>query len=142
MKVSEKERKLVIWDTAGQNDLAQLRKLAYPSTHVFIVCFSLADKETYQAVTEYWLEELREHGPSNVPKILVGTKLDLRNDYLNGADQEKKDKCVTSEMGKKLKNDGNFFAYYEVSAFKRIKLAETFFKAVKVADANKPATPS
>ena len=43
MEYGDKEVLLHLWDTAGQDDLARLRPLAYPKTDVFLVCFSLVD---------------------------------------------------------------------------------------------------
>ena len=40
------EISLHVWDTAGQEDLARLRPLAYPNANCFLVCFSLVDRES------------------------------------------------------------------------------------------------
>ena len=49
MDYQGREVTLHIWDTAGQDDLAKLRPLAYPNANIFLVCFSLADKKTLKS---------------------------------------------------------------------------------------------
>ncbi|KAA8595344.1 hypothetical protein FQN60_012479, partial [Etheostoma spectabile] len=56
--VDSKPVNLGLWDTAGQEDYDRLRPLSYPQT---------------------WYPEVRHHCPST-PIILVGTKLDLRDE--------------------------------------------------------------
>ena len=88
---------LGLWDTAGQEDYDRLRPLSYPQTDVFVICFSLVSPPSYENVRSkvrgaslwgrtpllihvaQWWPELRHHSPST-PVILVGTKLDLRED--------------------------------------------------------------
>ncbi|KAL1060309.1 hypothetical protein V6Z11_1Z107500 [Gossypium hirsutum] len=60
---------LGLWDTAGQEDYNRLRPLSYRG----------ADVPSYENVTKKWLPELKHYAPA-VPIVLVGTKLDLRED--------------------------------------------------------------
>ncbi|XP_037547273.1 ras-related C3 botulinum toxin substrate 1-like [Nematolebias whitei] len=70
---------LGLWDTAGQEDYDRLRPLSYPQTDVFLICFSIISPNSLENVKTKWNEEV-EHHCKGVPKILVGTKLDLRED--------------------------------------------------------------
>ena len=70
---------LGLWDTAGQDDYDRLRPLSYPDTDLFLICFSIVNPNSYHNVFDKWAPEINHHCPS-VPKILVGTKLDLRDD--------------------------------------------------------------
>ncbi|KAJ7121848.1 P-loop containing nucleoside triphosphate hydrolase protein [Mycena crocata] len=70
---------LYLWDTAGQEDYDRLRPLAYPQTDVFLLCFSLVSPPTFENVKSKWFPELAHHTPGK-PIVLVGTKLDLRED--------------------------------------------------------------
>ncbi|PIK61706.1 hypothetical protein BSL78_01336 [Apostichopus japonicus] len=70
---------LGLWDTAGQEDYDRLRPLSYPQTDVFLICFSLVSPASYENVRTKWYPEVSHHCPST-PIILVGTKLDLRDD--------------------------------------------------------------
>ncbi|KAA0064837.1 rac-like GTP-binding protein RAC1 [Cucumis melo var. makuwa] len=70
---------LGLWDTAGQEDYNRLRPLSYRGADVFILAFSLISKASYENVAKKWIPELRHYAPG-VPIVLVGTKLDLRDD--------------------------------------------------------------
>ncbi|KAF6174339.1 hypothetical protein GIB67_040832 [Kingdonia uniflora] len=70
---------LGLWDTAGQEDYNRLRPLSYRGADVFLLAFSLISKASYENVAKKWIPELRHYAPG-VPIILVGTKLDLRDD--------------------------------------------------------------
>ncbi|KAF9670709.1 hypothetical protein SADUNF_Sadunf13G0096900 [Salix dunnii] len=70
---------LGLWDTAGQEDYNRLRPLSYRGADVFLLAFSLISKASYENIAKKWISELRHYAPT-VPVVLVGTKLDLRND--------------------------------------------------------------
>ncbi|CDY59407.1 BnaC01g42410D [Brassica napus] len=70
---------LGLWDTAGQEDYNRLRPLSYRGADVFILAFSLISKASYENVSKKWIPELKHYAPG-VPIILVGSKLDLRDD--------------------------------------------------------------
>ena len=79
MTVDGKHIRLEITNTAGQEDYDCLRPVYYPETDVFLVIFSLDSPESFENVSERWLPEIAHHCP-NTPYLLVGTKLDLRDD--------------------------------------------------------------
>lgn len=53
--VDGKPINLGLWDTAGQEDYDRLRPLSYPQTDVFLVCFSVISRASYQNVFTKWL---------------------------------------------------------------------------------------
>jgi len=69
---------LDIWDTGGQDEFKAVRPLSYNGANCIVVCFSLEDKTSLQNACTKWLDEIRNSGPRNVAKILVGCKKDLR----------------------------------------------------------------
>ena len=77
--VDGKPVSLGLWDTAGQEDYDRLRQLSYPQTDIFLICFSIASPDSLQNVCNKWFPEVKHHCPYT-PIILVGTKLDLRDD--------------------------------------------------------------
>ena len=69
-----------IWDTAGQEAFAMLRKMAYPHTDIFVICFSMENKDSLTNVSgEYgWVEEIMENPDAQKAVcLLVGTKSDM-----------------------------------------------------------------
>ncbi|KAL9653727.1 hypothetical protein ABK040_016655 [Willaertia magna] len=81
MNVVFEEHKLLyslgLWDTAGPEDYDRLRPLSYPCTDIFLVCFSIANPCSFENITNKWIPEVGHHCP-NVPVLLCGTKVDLR----------------------------------------------------------------
>ena len=77
--VDGKPVNLGLWDTAGQEDYDRLRPLSYPQTDVFLVCFSVISPSSFENVKSKWFPEISHHAP-NVPFLLIGTKVDLRDD--------------------------------------------------------------
>ncbi|KAF7845012.1 rac-like GTP-binding protein 5 [Senna tora] len=77
--VDGKTVNLGLWDTAGQEDYNRLRPLSYRGADVFLLAFSLISRPSFENVKKKWVPELRHYAPS-VPIVLVGTKLDLRED--------------------------------------------------------------
>ncbi|KAF3961548.1 hypothetical protein CMV_013842 [Castanea mollissima] len=55
--------KLLLWDTAGQEDYNRLRPLSYHGAAVFLLAFSLISKASYENVVKKWIPELRHYAP-------------------------------------------------------------------------------
>ena len=71
---------LQIWDTAGHEDLARLRPIAYTNTDCFIVCFDLMQPNSLENACKSWIAEIKNVAKS-CPCLLVGTKRDLRDEF-------------------------------------------------------------
>ncbi|KAI8925320.1 transforming protein RhoA, partial [Entophlyctis helioformis] len=78
LEVEGRPVELAVWDTAGQDDYARLRPLAYPDTDAFMLCYAIDQPDTFKNVEANWLPEIRHHCPY-APVLLVGLKADLRN---------------------------------------------------------------
>ena len=50
---------LQLWDTAGLEAQAEMRKMAYYDTDVFLVLFDISSRESFQHVESRWIPELR-----------------------------------------------------------------------------------
>eukprot|EP00761_Pharyngomonas_kirbyi_P012892 gb/GECH01012919.1/.p1 GENE.gb/GECH01012919.1/~~gb/GECH01012919.1/.p1 ORF type:complete len:199 (+),score=36.62 gb/GECH01012919.1/:1-597(+) len=121
---------LGLWDTAGQEEYDRLRPLSYPETDVFLLCFSLVSPVSLTNVRSRWVPELRHHAPG-VPFILVGTKLDLREDpemikRLN----EKNLSPVSQDQGESLAKEIGAYSYMECSARTQKNLKNVFDEAI------------
>ena len=131
---------LGLWDTAGQEDYDRIRPLSYPSTDVFLVCFSLVSPASYENIRTKWYPEISHHCPA-ASKILVGTKLDLREDSsaLKSLSDQKL-APVPSSHGDKLMKEIKAVKYMECSALTREGLEEIFVKAIQVVLSNQNTT--
>jgi len=72
--------RLGLWDTAGVEDMARLRIVSYPMTDVFLICFSIERRKSFDNVRACWVPEVRHHNP-RTPVILVGTQKEMRDDF-------------------------------------------------------------
>merc|ERR1719337_652687 len=132
--VDGKPINLGLWDTAGQEDYDRLRPLSYPQTDVFLVAFSLISRASYENVKQKWWPELKHHCPG-VPMILVGTKLDLRNDANTVAKlREKNQTPITFEEGLDMAKTicPSNAKYLECSALTQKGLKNVFDEAIRV----------
>ncbi|OMO69667.1 Small GTPase superfamily [Corchorus capsularis] len=121
---------LGLWDTAGQEDYNRLRPLSYRGADVFILAFSLISRPSYENVSKKWVPELRHYAPS-VPIVLVGTKLDLREDRQFHLDYP--GACtISTEQGNELKKQIGALAYIECSSKTQQNVKAVFDAAIKV----------
>lgn len=121
---------LGLWDTAGQEDYSRLRPLSYRGADVFVLAFSLISRASYENILKKWMPELRRFAP-NVPIILVGTKLDLREDRRYANEQMGYD-VITSSQGEELRKQIGASAYIECSAKTQQNVKAVFDTAIKV----------
>ena len=129
--VDNKPINLGLWDTAGQEDYDRLRPLSYPQTDVFLACFSIISPASFENVKAKWYPEINHHCP-NVPILVVGTKLDLREDKATIERlAEKKLAPVTHQQGLQLTKDINASKYLECSALTQKGLKAVFDEAIR-----------
>eukprot|EP00252_Welwitschia_mirabilis_P018573 TRINITY_DN4123_c0_g1_i1.p1 TRINITY_DN4123_c0_g1~~TRINITY_DN4123_c0_g1_i1.p1 ORF type:complete len:199 (-),score=36.98 TRINITY_DN4123_c0_g1_i1:120-716(-) len=121
---------LGLWDTAGQEDYNRLRPLSYRGADVFILAFSLISKASYENITKKWIPELRHFAPGT-PVVLVGTKMDLRDDRQFFADHPGAVPITTSQ-GEELKKQIGAAAYIECSSKTQHNIKAVFDAAIKV----------
>jgi len=127
--VDGKPIQLGLWDTAGQEDYDRLRPLSYPQTDVFLVCYSIISRASYENVKTKWIPEIKHHVP-DAPFLLVGTKADLRND----AEVLKKvGNPLTKADGESLSKELGARCYVECSALTQEGLKNVFDEAIRAA---------
>lgn len=113
-----------------QEEYQGLRMLSYPSTNVFVVCFSIVNPESYQNVEQVWVPEIRHHMP-HTPFVLCGTQMDLRTDEATLQKLQKKlHKPVSKEMGLKLAKRLGAVVYTECSSLTQEGLKDVFDEAL------------
>jgi small GTP-binding protein len=70
---------IVSFQITGQEEYEKLRLMSYNETNVFIICFSIVNPRALGNIQNKWVPEVQQHCPG-ILMILVGTKLDLRED--------------------------------------------------------------
>jgi small GTP-binding protein len=120
VNVADSEYNVQLWDTAGQEGLEAVRTLSYPNTNVFLMCFSIGDRTTYENVKHMWVPEIRQYAKNPV-FLLVGTKADLRATT---------ESAITTEEGRGLAKHMGAFNYIECSAIKCEAVKDVFDAAI------------
>jgi len=122
---------LGLWDTAGQEDYDRLRPLSYPQTDVFLTTFSVVNPSSFENVRAKWWPELHHHCP-NTPNILVGPKIDLREDSPTFEKlSAKKQYPIPYEEGLQMMKDIGAIKYMECSAFTSVGLKALFDEVIR-----------
>jgi len=104
-QVSGKEYQVqfLIWDIAGHEHFARIRKLYFKGTLGALILYDVTRPQTFYAVPN-WIQELLTYSGRFVPFVLVGNKIDLRTKNPSG--------CVmTSQGAEYAKILSNFFKY-------------------------------
>lgn len=149
--VDGKPISLGLWDTAGQEDYDRLRPLSYPQTDVFLICFSIVSPPSFDNVKAkvrvastprleddiadnsplQWYPEIDHHAP-NIPIILVGTKLDLREDAATLESlRQKRMEPVSYEQALVCAREIKAYKYLECSALTQRNLKSVFDEAIR-----------
>ncbi|EGC29564.1 hypothetical protein DICPUDRAFT_158834 [Dictyostelium purpureum] len=111
---------LSLWDTAGGEDYSRFRPLSYPQTDCFLLCFSIANRKSFERCLDYWYPEIQLFCPE-APVILVGTKIDLYDDH-----KLDRSNFVTYEEGIEMAKKIQAVEYIEISSLKNINISKLF----------------
>ena len=57
--MNEKPLKLILADTAGQDEFDSLRPLAYPRTDIFLLAYDVSKRKSLDQIEDKWLKEVR-----------------------------------------------------------------------------------
>jgi len=129
--VEAKKVIMELWDTAGQEDYDRLRPVCYQNCDAFIVCYSIVDPISLEHVQTKWIPEINKFAP-DVPFVLVGTKMDLR---------EEADECVDLATAQKMATDlGAACEVIECSAKTQNALKHVMIEAARIACTQRKTT--
>jgi small GTP-binding protein len=118
--VEDTEYGIQIWDTAGQEDLMTLRTLSYPNTDIFLLCFSIDNRTSFNNITAIWTDEVGAYVKSPV-FLLIGTKADMR---------DSSSECIYTSEGRELARKIGAYDYIECSAIRNEGVKEVFDSAI------------
>ena len=68
---------LDIWDTAGQEKFRSISKFFYRDAAIILFVYDITNKDSFDALENYWRNEIKVHGDKNVILAIVGNKSDL-----------------------------------------------------------------
>ncbi|CAN3356546.1 cell division control protein 42 [Diutina catenulata] len=124
--------KLGLWDTAGQSEYDRLRPLSYPQTEIFLCCFSVVSPDSFHNIKSKWIPEILHHSPKDILILLVGTKVDMRDEpHVIDELADKNLKPITYEQGARLARELGAVKYLECSAATQVGVKEIFDFAIR-----------
>ena len=101
---NDKQYKLRIWDTAGQEQYRGLAPMYYRNSKIAIICFDITCAQSYDSV-QYWISELRHNIEGYITIVICGNKNDLEDkrevsfeSAARGAEEENAIYCETSAI--------------------------------------------
>jgi Ras-related C3 botulinum toxin substrate 1 len=116
--------KLVIWNTAGNDEYAQIRPLSYPETDAFILFFSVMDPESLESIKTTYYPEIVRCCPQT-PYILVGTEIEGR--------LGSKELAIPTDVGQRVAAEIKAAKYLECSAKTMQNIKQVFTEASRLA---------
>uniref|UniRef100_A0A8C2RUH2 Rac family small GTPase 3 n=1 Tax=Capra hircus TaxID=9925 RepID=A0A8C2RUH2_CAPHI len=116
---------------ADQLHNQRLPRRIHPHSDVFLICFSLVSPASFENVRAKWYPEVRHHCP-HTPILLVGTKLDLRDDKDTIERlRDKKLAPITYPQGLAMAREIGSVKYLECSALTQRGLKTVFDEAIR-----------
>ncbi|KAG5679662.1 hypothetical protein PVAND_009217 [Polypedilum vanderplanki] len=113
--------KLLLTDTGGCEEYCHLRPLCYNKADICILCFSIDNPLSLERIKSRWIPEIHHYCP-NIPIVLVGCKLDLRNN----------EKSTTFKEGREMASEIKALKYFECSALNRTNVMELFNEIISI----------
>jgi Ras-related C3 botulinum toxin substrate 1 len=128
--VYDKGVQLGLWDTVDQEDYDVICRIPYPQADVILLCFSIASPPSLENIHSKWHPQAKHFCPS-APLILVGTKVDLREDR-NTVERLREINLapITFEQGIDAAKKIKAIKYLECSALTQRGLQKVFEEAV------------
>jgi len=78
ISVDNKQIKLQVWDTAGQESFRSITRSYYRGAAGALLVYDITRRETFNHLTS-WLEDARQHSNANMTIMLIGNKTDLEH---------------------------------------------------------------
>eukprot|EP00045_Choanoeca_perplexa_P022749 m.10732 g.10732 ORF g.10732 m.10732 type:complete len:193 (+) comp9671_c0_seq1:242-820(+) len=133
LDLNDMKVEMALWDTAGQEDYSHIRPLSYQDAEVFLICFAVDNRDSFDNVENKWVPEMKTYCPK-VPYIVVGCKSDVRGDEtVKAALASKGQTMITKAEGESLASKVGAYCYVECSAKERDNVTTVFTKAAEVA---------
>lgn len=119
INIENKQVKLQIWDTAGQESFRSITRSYYRGAAGALLVYDITRRETFHHLTS-WLEDARRHSNSTMTIMLIGNKSDMDTR-----------RAVTYEEGEKFAKQHDLI-FLETSAKNDENVEEAFIKTAKI----------
>lgn len=96
LEIDGQEVKMMLWDTAGQEEFDSITKSYYRGANCCVLAFSITDRNSFEAV-ERWKSKVVDQCGGSVCMVIVQNKMDLLD-----SDSANAVNFVTSEEGEEL----------------------------------------
>ncbi|XP_060063046.1 cell division control protein 42 homolog [Ylistrum balloti] len=77
-KYSNQEFTISVFDCSSKTDHESIRLFAYKDSDVFVMCYSVMDRESFDNIKSRWLPEVTYIMGKRLNLVLVATQVDLR----------------------------------------------------------------
>ena len=119
IRIGDKNIKLQIWDTCGQEAYRSLITSFYRNSSLAVLVYSIDNRITYVNI-ESWLNEIKSQANPEIKIFLIGNKTDL-------ADQRQ----IPIELAQQFSKDHSFHFFIETSAKTGFNAQNVFIQAGK-----------
>ena len=119
IRINDKNIKLQIWDTCGQEAYRSLITSFYRNSSLAIIAYSIDNENSYNNI-EAWLNEIKTQANPETKIFLIGNKADLEN-------QRK----IPTDSAKQFSKDHGFNFFIETSAKNGYNAQNVFIQAAK-----------
>ena len=119
VKVEDKNIRLQIWDTCGQEVYRSLISSFYRSASLAVIVYAINSEESYNNI-EKWLNDIKTQSNPDVKIFLIGNKADL---------EDKRE--ITKESGEKFAKEHNLTFFTETSAKTGFNVQNVFIEVAK-----------
>ena len=115
IQVNDRNVRIQIWDTAGQESYRSITRSYYKSSTCAFIVYDVTDKKSFANISS-WLDECKEMCYKDILVCLVGNKIDLEDK-----------RVISTEQGQKFAED-NGLLFFETSAKNGTNVDEIFKK--------------
>lgn len=116
LSVDGREVKMQLWDTAGQDRFRNIVASYYRGAHGIVLVYDVASTASFENL-QNWMEEAKRHLDENVPRLLVGNKIDTARE-------------VSTETGEAFARTHSM-GFIETSAKSAVNVRELFEQMVR-----------
>lgn len=119
IRINDKNIKLQIWDTCGQEAYRSLITSFYRNSSLAIIAYAIDNENSYNNI-EAWLNEIKTQANPETKIFLIGNKSDLENQ-----------RRIPIETAKEFSKEHGFNFFIETSAKKGDNAQAVFIQAAK-----------